>query len=485
MASAVEKKIRGVVGSVLGAIASFNRLWLKVPDGPYPYFTALHEPAAGETTTENLAVTGTLPPELDGRYLRIGPNPVHRDTRGHHWFIGDGMVHGIRLHGGQALWYRNRYVRSRKVADATGLPMAPGPHRGRFDTVNTAIVPLAGAAWALVEAGSAPVRLDHALDQQAYDDFGGTLEGAYSAHPHRDPVTGELHAITYKGNEPDAVRHVVVDAAGRVRRELRIPIAHGPMVHDCALTQRYVVIFDLPVTFSMKSMLSGQAFPYRWNPAHPARIGLLPKDGTAADVVWIAVDPCFVFHTANAHDAPDGTVVIDLVAYDRMFDGSTHGPASNPRGLERWTLDPVARTVVRRVIDTAPQEFPRIDDRLSTLPHRFIYTLGVPDAFTPQIVGATHLFKHDMQTGERQRHDFGAGHVPGEFVFVPRHAAAAEDDGWLVGLVVDVPANATDLVVLAADRFEGAPVATVHIPHRVPVGFHGNWFPAEAPALAA
>jgi carotenoid cleavage dioxygenase len=478
MASVIERTIRSGVSSLLSGISAFNRRWLPVPEGPYPYFTGLHEPAAGEYTVENLAVTGALPPGLDGRYLRMGPNPVHRDTRGHHWFIGDGMVHGVRLQGGQARWYRNRYVRSRKVAAALKLPMAPGPHRDRFDNVNTAIVPLGGAAWALVEAGSAPVRFSEDLERHAYDAFGGTLQGPFSAHPHRDPVSGDLHAITYQGNEPDCVRHVVVDATGRVRRELRIPIAHGPMVHDCAVTERHVVILDLPVTFSMKAMLSGQVFPYRWNPAHPARVGLLPKDGTAADVTWIPVDPCFVFHTANAHDAPDGTVVLDAVVYDRMFDGSTHGPCANPRGLERWTIDPAARTVGRRLIDAAPQEFPRIDDRRSGLPHRFVYTLGLPDPFTPHVVGASHLFKHDLRTGERSRHEFGEGRAPGEFVFVPRHATAAEDDGWLVGLVVDVAAGATDLAVLDAARFEDEPVASVRIPYRVPVGFHGNWFPA-------
>ena len=477
MASVVEKVIRGAVSRVLGGIASFNRRWLPVPDGPYPYFTGLHEPAANEYTVENLHVTGVLPPELDGRYLRIGPNPVHRDTRGHHWFVGDGMVHGVRLQGGQARWYRNRFVRSRKVSEALDVPMAPGPHRGRFDNVNTALVDVDGSAWALVEAGSAPVRLGDDLEQQTYDDFGGTLQGPFSAHPHRDPVNGDLHAIAYRGDEPDSVRHVVVRPDGRVRRELRIPVAHGPMVHDCAVTERYVVILDLPVTFSMKSMLSGQYFPYRWNPEHPARVGLLPKDGGVGDITWIPVDPCFVFHTANAYDTADGQVVLDAVVYDRVFDGSTHGPASNPRGLERWIIDPAAGSVTRRLVDAAPQEFPRIDGRRSGLPHRFVYTLGLPEAFTPDVVGASHLFRHDLHTGERQRHDFGAGLAPGEFVFVPRHETAAEDDGWLVGFVIDAAVDATDLVVLDASRFEGPPVASVRIPHRIPVGFHGEWFP--------
>ena len=92
-------------------------------------------------------------------------------------------------------------------------------------------------------------------------------------------------------------------------------------------------------------------------------------------------------------------------------------------------------------------------------------------------IGATHLFKHDLESGARQTHDFGADRYPGEFVFVPRHAEAAEDEGWLIGLVVDMARQITDLAILDAARFEDAPVATIRIPHRVPPGFHGNWLP--------
>ncbi len=89
-----------------------------------------------------------------------------------------------------------------------------------------------------------------------------------------------------------------------------------------------------------------------------------------------------------------------------------------------------------------------------------------------------YLLKHDLEAGTRRIHDFGAGRYPGEFVFVPAHADAEEDEGWLIGLVVNHPGETTDLVILDARRFDEAPVATVRIPHRVPPGFHGNWAPA-------
>ncbi|MGH8516607.1 MAG: carotenoid oxygenase family protein [Panacagrimonas sp.] len=64
---------------------------------------------------------------------------------------------------------------------------------------------------------------------------------------------------------------------------------------------------------------------------------------------------------------------------------------------------------------------------------------------------------------------------PGEFVFVARSATADENDGWLLGLVHGLGGEITELVVLDAKDFDGEPVATVHLPAPVPMGFHGNW----------
>ena len=74
-------------------------------------------------------------------------------------------------------------------------------------------------------------------------------------------------------------------------------------------------------------------------------------------------------------------------------------------------------------------------------------------------------------------HDFGPDRHPGEFVFVPEHQEAAEDEGWLIGLVIDMARQTTDLVILHARDFDGEPAASIRIPHRVPPGFHGNWVP--------
>jgi 8'-apo-carotenoid 13,14-cleaving dioxygenase len=437
---------------------------------PNTFLVGLHTPMEEELTIENLQVSGSIPLALDGRYMRIGPNPMEPDHGNYHWFTGDGMIHGLSIEHGRALWYRNRWIRSEDVSQRLGEQRVEGPRHPMTDTVNTNVLGFAGQTLAMVEAGSNPVQLSETLETLRFTDFEGTLHGSFTAHPHVDPLTSEMHGICYDIARPATVRYVVVAPSGKVRREVEIPVEHGPMMHDGSITQRYAIILDLPVTFSLETAMEGHPFPYRWNEAHPARVGLLPREGQAEDVIWCAVDPCFVFHVVNSYDAADGTVILDVVVHDRMFSRSKAGPDSQRGGLERWIVDPVEKAVRRVLIDPTPQEFPRQDERRFSLPYRYGYTM----ALTGPFLGAA-LFKHDMDTGERQVHDFGPDRHPGEFVFVPAHAEAGEDEGWLVGLVIDAAADRTDLVILDARDFEGAPQASIRIPHRVPPGFHGNW----------
>src|ERR1700740_3645514 len=158
----IENIIRDSVTKGIEALAAFNRKRLPQPEQGNPFLTGIHRPMTEEVTLTEMDVTGTIPAGLDGRYLRIGPNPVAADPASYHWFIGDGMVHGLAIENGRALWYRNRWIRSEAVAAARGVEPAPGP-RHAFDTVNTNVVSIGGRTFALVEAGSYPVELDETL----------------------------------------------------------------------------------------------------------------------------------------------------------------------------------------------------------------------------------------------------------------------------------------------------------------------------------
>jgi carotenoid cleavage dioxygenase len=88
---------------------------------------------------------------------------------------------------------------------------------------------------------------------------------------------------------------------------------------------------------------------------------------------------------------------------------------------------------------------------------------------------ASSLLKHDLVAGRTETRSFGPASHVGEFVFVPSGPDAAEDDGVVMGMVHHDDTGRTDLEVLDASTLET--VATVHLPARVPYGFHGNWVP--------
>ncbi len=437
------------------------------------YLTGNFAPITDEITAFDLQVLGELPSELSGRYLRNGPNPMTPvDAATHHWFSGDGMVHGLRLRDGRAEWYRNRYVGSSQISEARGEPDIAGPNWNNSTTgPNTNVGGFAGRTWAMVEAGGTPVELTYELDTVARNDFFGTLPGAFTAHPKIDPMTGEMHAMVYAPAQwMDHIQYVIVGTDGRVNHTVDIPLGMT-MLHDMSLTSRYALVYDQPCTVDLDLAFAGR-FPFRWNPDHGNRVGLLPRSGGASDIVWIDLPLGYAFHPMNAYDTDDGRVVVDICNYDKMFDGDLLGPFGDclPR-LERWELDPVRRSASITIIDDTPNEFPRHRGSLSTKPYRYGYSTAPASDHTT----GWPTLKHDMTTGERTVFDHGAGRCAGEPVFVARDSNTAEDDGWLLTLVHDLGANSAELVVLDAADLDRGYVAQVKLPQRVPFGFHGNW----------
>jgi carotenoid cleavage dioxygenase-like enzyme len=442
-------------------------------------------PVDEEITVFDLPVTGQLPAGLSGRYLRNGPNPLGLDDPDYHWFLGAGMVHGVRLRDGRAEWYRNRWVRSKVVAAAHHEQWPAGPVHENMDfAANTCIISHGGKTLATVEAGPLPYELTEELDTVGPCDFGGTLPGGFAAHTKLDRRTGELHAIAYFWAW-DHVQHVVVAPTGTVTRTTDIPVPDGPMMHDFALTGKYVVLFDLPVTFSLNAVTQGKELPYVWNADHPARVGLLPRDGSSSAVQWIGIDPCWVFHTLNAYDTDDGKVLVDLCQYNAGFDVSTLWSAHGPVTLDRWTIDPAAGTVRQQRLDDRGQEFPRVDDRIISKPHRYGYSAVIGEITRAITVAgdfgddafSNAILRHDLAKGTVEAHEFGRDATVGEAVFAPASADAAENDGYVMTFVHNPDRGAADLVILAAQDFTADPVARVHLPARIPLGFHGNWIP--------
>ncbi|MFC4032430.1 carotenoid oxygenase family protein [Streptomyces polygonati] len=435
--------------------------------------TSPYRPVAEEQTVLAPPVRGTLPEALDGRFLSIGANSFGAyDPAVDHQFGGDAMIHGLRLRDGRAEWYRNRWLRTDRVTAGLGELPTPGPRRGLSDNANAGIVQHAGKLLALGDGGVLPHQLGPELDTVARIDFDGTLPGGLSGRPVCDPLTGELHAVAYD-HQQDHVTYLVLDTLGRVRRSEPVAVKGTPMMAAMSLTDRHVVLYDLPVTYSEQAAAAGSRVPYTWDDSHGARLGILPRDGADADVLWMDIDPCFVFHPVNAYER-GREIVVDVIRHERAFDRDRLHPSESTPTMWRWTVDRLSGSVSERQLFTDVEEFAKIDERYSGGPHRWTWSVGLdPERAAAQ--AGPRLLRHDLRTMRTEAHDLGPGREAGEPVFVPRSACAAEGDGWLLSLVYDAATDRSELVVIDNDDFTGPPVAVVPLPARVPYGLHTQW----------
>ncbi len=418
------------------------------------HLTGNFAPVAEELEALDLPVAGALPEALDGTYVRNGPNP--RSGTSPHWLVGDGMVHGVRIAGGRARWYRCRYVGPGRDAPGAGL-------RARRRN-NTHVVAHGGRILALVEA-ALPMELGADLGSLGLFDWDGAVDTAVTAHPKICPLTGELHFFVYQHAAPHLV-YYVADARGRLVRRQEVEVGGPSFMHDFALTERHAIFFDTPAR--MVADWGGPApLPFAWSDAHPARLVVVPRAGGPARAFEVA--PGHLGHTANAFEE-GGRLVVDGIRMPRLD--------APPFVLHRWEVDLASGRVREAALDDRLVEFPRVDERRVGRRHRHVYTVEL--RFADGKPAGSRLRRYDTIAGTSLAADgLGAAEMPGECVHVPPHPAAAEDEGYLLSFVYDAARDGSDLVVLDARAFDGPPVARVRLPRRVPFGFHGSWIPSS------
>jgi carotenoid cleavage dioxygenase-like enzyme len=406
-------------------------------------------PVADEITAHELPVAGTLPPQLTGLYLRNGPNPRAKSAA--HFFIGDGMIHGVRLEAGQARWYRNRYVKTRREAGIRGGASS-----------NTHVFAHAGRVLSFVEA-ALPMEIDRLLDTVGPVDFGG-VDTAFTAHGKIDPGTGELLAFGYQFASPHLTFYRI-DRTGQVVERRPIDVNTPCYMHDFAITEHYAIFFDTPAVM-VEDWAGG--LPFRWQEGRGTRIGVVPRQGGPAR--WFDVPACQLLHTANAFEE-GSRIIVDGTRTDR-FPPDTTVP---PTALYRWEIDLQRGIVTEAAMGHHPVELPRVDERRTGRPYRYAYVLEFRDFGSTSMPQGSLLRCYNVETGTSVANDSGVRYAPGEPVFVPKSADACENDGWVLAFRYDRELDRSDLVVLDANEFGGDPVAVVQLPRRVPFGFHGSW----------
>ncbi len=415
-------------------------------------------PVTDEVTATNLEVTGSIPPELSGRYLRNGSNP--QSGASPHWFLGNGMIHGVELEGGKANWYRNRYVRTPLIE---GVDDGPNVHDRTRSFANTHVIGHAGKILAL-EEGHWPFELTNNLETVGAHNYGGKLATGMTAHPKLCPETGELLFFAY-GMSPPFLTYHRANAAGELVQSEEIEVKGATMVHDFNVTRNHVIFMDLPLIWDLAGAATG--LPIRWSDEYGARLGVMPRNGSNADVVWYDIDPCYVFHPLNAYE--DGNdIVIDVCRMERTWAGDGN---DSPPVMHRWTIHQDTGKVSETPIDDRMADFPRVPDAVVGLRHRYGYVAEFGDGQP----AASTFRKYDFDTNTSDAHDLGAGRHGGEPVFVPAAGATAEDDGYLLSFLFDESTQKSELIIVDASNMAADPVARVHLPVRVPAGFHGSW----------
>jgi len=448
------------------------------------YLSGQYEPVRNELDAQDLQVTGSIPAALSGNYFRNGANPQFDPITRYHVFDGDGMVHSVRLEGGRAS-YHNRFVESkgllieRRMGEALfgGLSEFRMPPEELLDeagmmknTANTNIVWHGNKLLALMEAGK-PIEMSKDLETIGEWDYEGALIGPMTAHPKEDPETGELLFFGYSPFPP-YLRFHQADASGALIRSVDISLPSPVMMHDFAVSRRHVVFFDLPAVFDLDAMMNGGS-AIEWLPDNGARIGVLDRQALDLGVRWIEIDPFYVFHFLNAYDDGD-SVVVDGCRSDRLnisFGDDTVGEAVHA-SLHRWRINPSAGTISEEILDERAADFPRINNCFAGLKARYGYLAHTKSWDEDQVVfdGVT---RHDLQDGTSVTHIYGENLVCGEAVFAPAPERSEEDAGWLLNIVSDQ--NSTESALVILDAQEMTQVACVHLPRRVPFGFHGNW----------
>jgi carotenoid cleavage dioxygenase len=452
------RKFLKVSGAMLGglAVTSMGVDMLGITTKKNYYLQGNYAPVKNLISETGLKVTGQIPKDLSGLFVRNGPNPMGAvNEKKHHWFLGEGMLHGIRLDSGNALWYKNKLV------------------DGNDSNANTSVISHGGKIYAIVEAGGYPVEIDQDLNSLNTKPFYGNSNEGFTAHPKIDPDTNEMHAMCYDyANNFDTVNYVVIDQNGSHKKTQSIPFESRSMMHECAITKNYMLVFDLSVVFDLYKLGRGY-FPFSWDDNHQSRIGLLSRNGDSNEVKWFEIDRTYFFHTFNAHEDANGNVIVTAAAYGRLFDTDWNGPfTESPPQLTKWELNTKSGQAISTKLDDRSVEFPRINPSLVGKSNQYAYALASSNLKEPDF---NEVVKYDFKNDTSEVYEYGFGKFGAEPVFVAAEGAKSEDEGYLLSLVYNQETDKSDLIILNAKEPKSGPLATIHLPQRVPYGFHGEW----------
>ncbi|NJO77669.1 MAG: carotenoid oxygenase family protein [Cyanobacteria bacterium RM1_2_2] len=437
------------------------------------FLQGINAPVFQEVDLGELQVTGEIPPELNGIYIRNGPNPMFQPSTYAYPLEGDGMLHAVYFEEGKAR-YRNRWILTQGLLYEMQANRAL-PELRFHNYANTNIISHAGKLLALYETGL-PYEISPDLETVGEWNFYDGVNQSMTAHPKFDPRTGELHFYRYSFFTEPYLVYYVANAAGKIIRTTPIDLPQPALIHDMAMSENYAIFCHCPLVFEMQQAMQ-TGMPFVWKPEQGARIGLIDRHNSENKPVWIEIEAFWIWHFMNAFEQ-DGKISVDCAYYPEMkLESTIEGMTRNQSHFRRIVIDPNTKSISQQPLDDRSVDFPTVAQSQISQPYQFGYMphidlsviaeKGIPNYFP-------ELIQYDVLKQTSQVHRFRSGCYGGEAVIVPAGAPSAPDH-YVMTWVFDQTKQTSDLLILNGSDFSAAPVAQIHLPVRVPMGLHGSW----------
>ncbi len=466
----------------------------------YPWAGAIASPGKEFSLTELPILSGAIPTGLQGSLYRNGPGRLERgQERVGHWFDGDGAILAVHFKGDRAT-ATYRYVQTAGYqAEAQAgqylygnYGMTPRgafwkrPARATKNSANTSVLAVTDKLLALWEGGQPHALNLETLETYGIDELGGLKANTpYSAHPKRDPRTGEIFNFGVAYGRQAQIHIYRSNPSGQIQQQSSLAINGFPIVHDFVLAGPYLVFSIPPVRmnpFPVLALMQSYSDALHWQPEERTQIVIVDRDSLEV-VQRIEAEPWFQWHFSNGWVNSDGTIGIDLVRYEdfqtnqflkEVASGQTQTAA--PGRLWHLRLDPQAG----RVVDHAPLldrpcEFPIVPPHQTGQPTRYTYlSIHRQDAQISREI-LQGIARFDSTTGQLLEADLGQQRYSSE----PIYAADSQnpDRGWILAVVYDSQHHQSEVWIYGSDRLDQEPLCRLSLPQVIPPGFHGTWRP--------
>ncbi|MFK7966311.1 MAG: carotenoid oxygenase family protein [Burkholderiaceae bacterium] len=439
-----------------------------------------------------------LPSGLSGTLYRNGPALMSRgEQRYQHWFDGDGMVQSFRL-SGQTMTHQAKLVQTDRLAaeSAAGRYLWPGfgtafkntRHVRSGDDMNVAnisVLPVQDELLALWEGGSA-WRLDpETLKTKGRKVFSTETDGlSFSAHPRQDP-DGRIWNFGYLAGSGKLVLYDLAKT-GQLNRAKLIDAPNADMVHDFAVTERFLVFVLTPLQYQRSKGPEARSFLQRlqWQPEKPV-IAMIVSKETLAPVAQFELPPFFVFHFGNAYE--DGqSIRLDVARapdFDELMSAITQAtlgqaiPSMRREQSMQLVLDLENKTSRSELLPIFTADFPRFDQRFTGQRASRLFMLSEDERRPQDAFGFGQLIAWDHSSQRLQRFSYEPHVIAEEHIFVAA-PGKSEGVGWILGTSFDVNQRRTSLSVFDSRAVDAGPISTARLPYHLPLGLHGQFVAA-------